>query len=149
MQVLRDRGNMKWTAMMLPEHVKMLKEWGEEEQAAAMISREDRHAVHEFIVLDLAVRSLQYDYVMLETLKMKKFYIRIIEPVLKELQKDYYNRKRLLAKKNIRVVRWTKIDQYFSDVVIATAGEDAVLRYAGNALKMEVEQLILEKAALL
>lgn len=64
-----------------------------------MISREDRHAVHEFIVLDLAVRSLQYDYVMFETLKMKKFYIRMIDPVLKELQKDYYNRKRLLAKR--------------------------------------------------
>lgn len=46
-------------------------------------------------------------------------------------------------------MRWTKIDQYFSDVVIATAGEDVVLRYAGNALKMEVEQLVIEKAALL
>lgn len=32
--MLRDRGNMKWTAMMLPEHVKMLKEWGREEQTA-------------------------------------------------------------------------------------------------------------------
>lgn len=25
--MIRDRGAMKWTSMMLPEHVKMLREW--------------------------------------------------------------------------------------------------------------------------
>ena len=25
--MIRDRGNIKWTAMMLPEHVKLLQEW--------------------------------------------------------------------------------------------------------------------------
>lgn len=25
--MIRDRGNIKWNAMMLPEHVKMLREW--------------------------------------------------------------------------------------------------------------------------
>lgn len=28
----RDRGNIKWTAMMLPEHVKMLREWKKEDE---------------------------------------------------------------------------------------------------------------------
>lgn len=28
----RDRGNVKWTAMMLPEHVKMLREWKKEDE---------------------------------------------------------------------------------------------------------------------
>lgn len=27
----RDRGNIKWTAMMLPEHVKLLREWQAED----------------------------------------------------------------------------------------------------------------------
>ena len=27
---VRDRGSKKWVAMMLPEHVKMLREYGEE-----------------------------------------------------------------------------------------------------------------------
>ncbi len=30
MLVLRDRGNIKWTAMMLPEHVQRLKNWQSE-----------------------------------------------------------------------------------------------------------------------
>ncbi|WP_419881279.1 YolD-like family protein [Peribacillus sp. B-H-3] len=36
--MIRDRGKIKWTSMMLPEHVKMLREWEKEdtyeEQAA-------------------------------------------------------------------------------------------------------------------
>ena len=27
--MIRDRGNMKWTSMMLPEHVKLLRYWSE------------------------------------------------------------------------------------------------------------------------
>ena len=29
--MLKDRGRMKWTAMMLPEHVTMLREWAHED----------------------------------------------------------------------------------------------------------------------
>ncbi|QGG53918.1 YolD-like family protein [Lysinibacillus pakistanensis] len=29
--MLNDRGNMKWTAMMLPEHLKLIKEWKREQ----------------------------------------------------------------------------------------------------------------------
>ncbi|MCU9613782.1 YolD-like family protein [Caldibacillus lycopersici] len=29
--MIRDRGRIKWTAMMLPEHVKMLRDWAKEE----------------------------------------------------------------------------------------------------------------------
>ncbi|GAA0346570.1 YolD-like family protein [Bacillus carboniphilus] len=30
--MLRDRGRIKWTSMMLPEHVKLLREWAEEDK---------------------------------------------------------------------------------------------------------------------
>jgi len=30
--MIRDRGRIKWTSLMLPEHVKMLREWAEEEK---------------------------------------------------------------------------------------------------------------------
>lgn len=29
--MIRDRGKMKWTAMMLPEHVKLLRDWAKED----------------------------------------------------------------------------------------------------------------------
>lgn len=31
--MIRDRGTIKWTAMMLPEHVKLLREWKQEAYA--------------------------------------------------------------------------------------------------------------------
>ncbi len=48
----------------------------------------------------------------------------------------------LLAKEKIRVVRWVKTDEYFSDL-IATAGEDFVLTYVNMAMKTQVEKLLL------
>lgn len=33
--MIRDRGNIKWNAMMLPEHVKLLREWKEQDQYVA------------------------------------------------------------------------------------------------------------------
>jgi len=30
--MIRDRGNIKWNAMMLPEHVKLLREWHEKNE---------------------------------------------------------------------------------------------------------------------
>jgi hypothetical protein len=30
--MIRDRGTIKWTAMMLPEHVKLLREWQKEDE---------------------------------------------------------------------------------------------------------------------
>jgi hypothetical protein len=30
--MIRDRGKIKWTSLMLPEHVKMLRDWQEEEK---------------------------------------------------------------------------------------------------------------------
>lgn len=30
--MIRDRGRIKWTSMMLPEHVKMLRDWAQEDQ---------------------------------------------------------------------------------------------------------------------
>lgn len=36
-----------------------------------------------------------------------------------------------------------KTDEYFSDLIDATAGEDLVLTYANMALKTQVEKLLL------
>lgn len=112
----------------------------------AVISLDDRPVVHEFIVLDLAIRSLQQDYTKLEGLKMHGFYSRWTDLLMKCLNEAYIVQKRQLANKGIRIVRWVKIDAYFSDVTIATAGEDIVLRYANQALKTQVERLLIQKA---
>ncbi|MED3804765.1 aconitate hydratase [Lysinibacillus xylanilyticus] len=91
----------------------------------------------------MAVQSLQRDYKVIENLKMSKVYLPILDKLLKDITQDYYNSKRLLANDKIRIVKWEKIDEYFSDVHVATAGNDVILRYANMALKTQVENLLL------
>lgn len=107
-----------------------------------MIKPDERRNVHEFILLDMAVKSLQNDYDALGNLKMSVVYIKIVDDLLKNIRNDYFNKKRILAKQKIEVVKWIHIDQYFSDVVLKTPGEDVELRYAKQALKTQTEDLI-------
>ena len=108
-----------------------------------MIRIEQRRQIHQFIILELAIQSLQRDYPVLETLKMNTVYLLIVDNLLKTITNDYYNLKRVLKKQKIAVVKWEKVDEYFSDVTITTAGEDEVLRYAQHTLKYDVEELLI------
>lgn len=107
-----------------------------------MIKREDRLVLNEYIKLDMAIKSLQRDYDSLGSLKMSKVYLNIVDDLLKVLRNDYYNKKRLLAKQKIEVVKWVKTSEYFSEVTIRTPGEDEVFQYANQALKTHTEELI-------
>lgn len=75
-----------------------------------MIKPEERRDVHQFILLEMAVKSavksLQNDYDKLGNLKMSKVYIEIVDVLLKVIRPDYYNKKRMLTKQRIEIVRW-------------------------------------------
>jgi len=108
-----------------------------------MLNPEQRQLFHKFLILEMAVQSLQRDYSVIENLKMSKVYLPILDKLLKDITQDYYDSKRLLAKEKIRLFKVEKIDEYFSDMHIATPGNDVVLRYANMALKTQVENLLL------
>lgn len=109
-----------------------------------MIRPEERNILHQYIILDMAIRSLQQDYSSLEKLKMSNIFIPIADGLLKTIRNDFYNKKRMLNQKGISVVKWVKIDNLISEVTIKTLGEDVVLQYANQAIKTQVEKLIIE-----
>lgn len=49
----RDRGTIKWTALMLPEHVKLLREWQAED------AQEERPELEEWMLDELNIRLQQ------------------------------------------------------------------------------------------
>ena len=108
-----------------------------------MLNIEQRQLFHKFVILDMAVQSLQRDYKVIENLKMSKVYLPILNKLLDDISQECYNSKRLLAKDKIRFVRWEKTDEYFSKLVVTTAGEDLALTYANMALKTQVEKLLI------
>lgn len=107
-----------------------------------VINGEQRRLLHQYLLLDLAVKSLQHDLTVAEHFKMKRVFLPAMDALLKQLHKDYFQLKRQLAQQKIRLVGWHRIDDYFSDVQVATAGNDEVLRYANQALKTQVEELV-------
>lgn len=109
-----------------------------------MIRHEQRKQLHNFIIHDLAVRSLQQDYVSIEKLKLKSVYLLFLDALLKEIRNEMFKTKKSLQKQKICVVSWNRIDEFFSDVQVTTPGNDEVFRYANQALKTQVEHLIIE-----
>jgi hypothetical protein len=109
-----------------------------------MIKAEQRQLLHKYVIYDMAVQTVQRDYKVIENLKMSNVYLPILDKLLGDISQECYNSKRLLAKDKIRIVRWEKTDEYFSDLIVATAGEDLVLRHANMALKTQVEKLLIE-----
>lgn len=107
-----------------------------------MIRSGQREILHKYLILDFAIKSLQMDYNSFEQLKMKSVFLPFLDSLLKVLRKDYFNYKNKLKSHQIRVVCWHKIDEYFSDIRVATAGNDEIFRYSNHALKTEVEQLL-------
>lgn len=61
----------------------------------------------------------------------------LMDALLKDLRQEYFDLKRQLVQQKIRIIGWTNVDEYFSDVQIATAGNDVVLRYANQALRLK------------
>jgi len=108
-----------------------------------MIKANERQLLHKYLLLELAIKSLQVDYCRLEQFKMKTVFLPMMDSLLKNLRQEYFHLKGELAQKRIRVVGWQLVDEYFSDVQIATAGNDVVLRYANQALKSQVEKLLI------
>lgn len=107
-----------------------------------MIKHDDLPILYDYIKLDMAIKSLQHDYASLEKLKMSKVYLSVVDGLLKDLRNDFYNKKRILNKKNIEVVKWVNASEHFSEVTVKTSGEDEVLSYAKLALKKQTEELI-------
>lgn len=108
-----------------------------------MINLTDRQQVHELIVLEFAIRTLKHDYPYVEKLKTKAIYVPMHNSLLKNISSDYFKLKHQLKKKKLSIAGWQRIDQYFSDIHIATAGDNQTLRYANQALKTEVERVLI------
>lgn len=107
-----------------------------------MIALQERQLVYEFLILDLAIRSLQHDLDHMQNLKYAELYSIQLSGILANLQKDYHWRRKHLASKKIRFNKWIKVDDYFTDAVLATAGEDEVIRFSIHALKQNSQHLI-------
>lgn len=52
-----------------------------------MLNPEQRRLFHKFLILEMAVQSLQRDFSVIENLKMSKVYLPILDKLLKDISR--------------------------------------------------------------
>lgn len=112
-----------------------------------LIRLDERELVHQLIILEYALRAVQWDYSKIHELKMGNAYLPLFDQLLADLTAEHMQVKRTLASKQIRLIATKKLDAYFSIISVTTAGDDAHLQYANQVLKQDVYALLLQKVA--
>ncbi|MDO6655241.1 YolD-like family protein [Anaerobacillus sp. 1_MG-2023] len=99
--MIRDRGNIKWTSMMLPEHVKELRDWKTEEKRSGkpVLDEQKMAEMNETICEAMAVHnSLCFQYFSGGETKTLFGYVHYVDPLTKELRIIDHNEKRTTIK---------------------------------------------------
>ena len=114
-----------------------------------MITNEQRQLIHQFVVIDMAQRSIKGDIEMYnkynDHLKMIKIYLKIINELSEQLHQEYYNLKRLLNLNKIQVGRWQRVDDKHSNYHYILNGIEGTQMYNNEQLKNEVEDMLIQR----
>ncbi|KMM38010.1 YolD-like family protein [Guptibacillus hwajinpoensis] len=99
--MIRDRGNIKWTSMMLPEHVKELRDWKAEERRKSkpMLDEQKMEEMNEIICEAMEFHHpLYFHYFEKGETKILYGYVHYLDQLSKELRiLDKDERKRKVA----------------------------------------------------
>ncbi|MGM7721289.1 YolD-like family protein [Metabacillus sp. Hm71] len=87
--MIRDRGNIKWTSMMLPEHVKLLRDWSEADtyQEKPELDEQQLEQFNEIICLAMEEHmELIFTYYQDRFHQKCSGYVHYIDPIAHTLQ---------------------------------------------------------------
>lgn len=87
--MIRDRGRIKWTAMMLPEHVKMLRDWAKENNWESQKELDEQRLEELDEVIQAALklkREIVVHYYLDKNYETVKGTIRALDTIEKELK---------------------------------------------------------------
>ncbi|ATP40667.1 hypothetical protein CSE16_11750 [Solibacillus sp. R5-41] len=111
-----------------------------------MITEELRQLVHQFILIDMAQRSVKVDKEYIEkyadNFKTAKLQLNLINKLLDELHQDYHNHKRLLTLNKIHVGKWKRANDTHTNYHFMLNGIEGSLMYNNVQLKREVENML-------
>lgn len=114
-----------------------------------MINNKQRQLIHQFILVDMAQRSIKNDIELYEKykdhLKMTKIYLKIINDISESLHQEYYNIKRLLSLNKISVGKWKHINDKYSNIHYLLRGIEGTIMHNNEQLKSEVEDMLIQK----
>ncbi|KYD20160.1 YolD-like family protein [Caldibacillus debilis] len=107
--MIRDRGRIKWTSLMLPEHVKMLREWAEEEKWEEEKTADEQAREEWDGILSQAVgsrRKVRVNYFRNRRYEMLTGVVRRSDPLARTIELEAEGKTIVLEREKIAGIDW-------------------------------------------
>ncbi|MGE7933977.1 hypothetical protein [Viridibacillus arvi] len=114
-----------------------------------MIHQDPQIHIHNAIILELTLRTLERDKKHMDSLKTNFAFKAWIDQELKNLTRDLRDVSRTLGIHGMKVLEGIKeIDEYFVAYTVKTRGNDKELRYSKVALRNQVNEEVKKRLGL-
>nr|WP_106779544.1 hypothetical protein [Lysinibacillus timonensis] len=106
------------------------------------INEQLRSSIHIYVILDLAIKSLQHDQKLFDSFKVKRPYLSLCEEQLSALKEEFKIVKKSLLKQGIRYEKYESTKKNECMYYFLCRGEIIPFHYYGDVLKKHVERKI-------
>ena len=101
-----------------------------------------KKTIHLYVILELAIKSLQHDQKLFESFTVKRPYISLCEQQINILKEEFKRTARALLKQGIKFEKYQATNKNECMYSFLCRGEILTFHYQGDALKKQVEKKI-------
>lgn len=106
------------------------------------ITNEIKSNIHLFVILELAIKSVQHDKILFESFKVKRPYLFFCDQQLVMLQEEFKKISKTLFKQGVKYEKYKCISKNECIYSFLCKGIVVPFRYNGDLLKEQVERKI-------
>ncbi|SOC42731.1 hypothetical protein SAMN05877842_113101 [Ureibacillus acetophenoni] len=106
------------------------------------INSEIKSNIHLYVILELAIKSLQHDQKLFESFTVKRPYLSLCERQIEILKDEFQKVKRALLKQGVKYENYEVVKKNECMYYFLCRGEIIPFHYHGELLKKQVERKI-------
>lgn len=96
--------------------------------------------IHLYVILELAIKSVQHDQQLFESFKIKRPYLSFCDKQIVMLKEEFKNITKVLYKQGVKFEKYMCINKHECIYSFKCQGEVVPFHYHGNVLKNQVER---------
>ncbi len=106
------------------------------------LNSEVKSMIHVYVILELAIKSVQHDQKLFESFKVKRPYLSLCEQQLSILKEEFSKTTKALLNQGIKYEKYQSIKKTECMYYFLCRGEVIPFHYSGDDLKKQVERKI-------
>lgn len=106
------------------------------------LTSEIKRDIHFYVILELAIKSVQHDKKLFESFRFRRPYLALCEQQIEVLNEEFKALSRTLYKQGIKYEKYKSTGENECMYYFLCQGESVPFHYQGNMLKKQVEKKI-------